>query len=171
MRDEYDIDSLNPRPNPYADELNKEFDFSNAVKNPYAKMHFEGINNISDDFMADTDSRTVPKAIDEMSKTEFNEMMAQGLAQAKADEGKPASDVLKDVRATIEDALDEADAYSEKHHKRLTHEQIFNSETKVTFRQVVEKTIAVDGQNMSDIQAQIEKLKKNPDEIDFDKEL
>ena len=136
MLEEYDIDKLNPRPNPYAAEL----------------------------------KASVPKAVDETNKPEYDAMMAKGLAQAKADEGKPASDVLKNVRATIEDALDEADDYSEKHYERLTHAEIFNSETKVTFRQVVEKTITVYGRNMSDIQTQIEKLKENPDEIDFDKD-
>ena len=42
--------------------------------------------------------------------------------------------------------------------------------TKVTFRQTTEKTITIEGANMADIYRQIEELKDNPDEIDFDKD-
>ena len=38
-----------------------------------------------------------PTAVDEMSKDEFDSMMAKGLAQAKANESRPASDVLSDI--------------------------------------------------------------------------
>lgn len=42
-----------------------------------------------------------PSALDEMTRDEFNAMMAKGLAQAKANESRPAEDVLTDVRKNI----------------------------------------------------------------------
>ena len=42
-------------------------------------------------------------AVDEMSKDEFDSMMAKGLAQAKANESRPASDVLSDIRNNIKE--------------------------------------------------------------------
>ena len=44
-----------------------------------------------------------PTAVDEMSKDEFDSMMAKGLAQAKANESRPASDVLSDIRNNIKE--------------------------------------------------------------------
>jgi len=41
--------------------------------------------------------------VDEMSKEEFDSMMAKGLAQAKANESRPASDVLSDIRNNIKE--------------------------------------------------------------------
>ena len=69
----------------------------------------------------------------------------------------------------IEDVLDEADDYAETHSERLSHEEVF-SQARVTFRQIVEKTIAVEGSDMATIYKNIEVLKDNPDEIDFDKD-
>ena len=42
-----------------------------------------------------------PSALDEMTRDGFNAMMAKGLAQAKANESRPAEDVLTDVRKNI----------------------------------------------------------------------
>lgn len=42
-----------------------------------------------------------PAALDEMTKEEFDVMMAKGLAQAKANKGRPAEDVLADIRSSI----------------------------------------------------------------------
>ena len=42
-----------------------------------------------------------PSALDEMTRDEFNAMMDKGLAQAKANESRPAEDVLTDVRKNI----------------------------------------------------------------------
>ncbi len=42
-----------------------------------------------------------PTTVDEMSKDEFDSMMAKGLAQAKANESRPASDVLSDIRNNL----------------------------------------------------------------------
>ena len=44
-----------------------------------------------------------PTAVDEMSKDEFDSMMAKGLAQARANESRPASDVLSDIRNNIKE--------------------------------------------------------------------
>ena len=44
-----------------------------------------------------------PVAIDEMNRESFDSMMANGLAQAKANESRPAKDVLSDVRNSIEE--------------------------------------------------------------------
>ena len=42
-----------------------------------------------------------PSALDEMTRDEFDAMMAKGLAQAKTNESRPAEDVLTDVRKNI----------------------------------------------------------------------
>ena len=42
-----------------------------------------------------------PVALDEMTRDEFDAMMARGLAQAKANDSGPAEDVLADVRKNI----------------------------------------------------------------------
>jgi addiction module RelB/DinJ family antitoxin len=42
-----------------------------------------------------------PVAIEEMTKEEFDTMMEKGLAQAKANESRPAEDVLSDIRKNI----------------------------------------------------------------------
>ena len=42
-----------------------------------------------------------PVSVEEMTKTEFDAMMAKGLAQAKAGESRPAADVLKDIKSNI----------------------------------------------------------------------
>ncbi len=44
-----------------------------------------------------------PVAVDEMSRDEFDSMMAKGLSQAKANESRPAKDVLSDVRNSIKE--------------------------------------------------------------------
>ena len=69
----------------------------------------------------------------------------------------------------VEKKLDEADNYAETHSKRLSHDEIF-SKARVTFRQIVEKTVTVDGSDMATIYKNIDALKDNPDEIDFDKD-
>ena len=42
-----------------------------------------------------------PTARDEMSEDAFNTMMAKGLAQAKANESRPAVDVIADIKNNI----------------------------------------------------------------------
>lgn len=42
-----------------------------------------------------------PVSVEEMAKTDFDAMMAKGLAQAKAGKGRPADDVLKDIKNNI----------------------------------------------------------------------
>lgn len=42
-----------------------------------------------------------PIARDEMSENAFNGLMAKGLAQAKANESRPAADVIADLRHDI----------------------------------------------------------------------
>ena len=44
-----------------------------------------------------------PTAVDEMIKDEFDSMMAKGLTQAKANESRPASDVLSDIRNNMKE--------------------------------------------------------------------
>ena len=47
--------------------------------------------------------RQAPVAVDEMSRDEFDSMMVKGLSQAKANESRPAKDVLSDVRNSIKE--------------------------------------------------------------------
>lgn len=42
-----------------------------------------------------------PAARDEMSRDEFDAMMANGLAQAKANDSRPAVDVICDIKSDI----------------------------------------------------------------------
>ena len=42
-----------------------------------------------------------PVARDEMPDDSFNEMMAKGLKQAKANDGRPAADVIADIKRKI----------------------------------------------------------------------
>ena len=42
-----------------------------------------------------------PVALDEMTDDAFNEMMAKGLKQAKADGGRQAADVIADIKRNI----------------------------------------------------------------------
>ena len=64
-----------------------EFNFSKAVKNPYAdKLRT---------------CRKEPVALDEMSKIKYDLMMKNGLEQAKSNEGRDADSVLKDVRTHL----------------------------------------------------------------------
>ncbi len=44
------------------------------------------------------------------------------------------------------------------------------TKARVTFRQIAVKTLTIDGADMADIYRQIEKLKDNPDEINFNKD-
>ncbi|MBQ9436736.1 MAG: type II toxin-antitoxin system RelB/DinJ family antitoxin [Lachnospiraceae bacterium] len=43
----------------------------------------------------------VPMTRDAMDKNDFDAMMARGLAQAKADESRPAADVISDIKRDI----------------------------------------------------------------------
>ncbi len=42
-----------------------------------------------------------PAARDEMTESEFDSMMSKGLNQAKANDSRPASDVIADIRSEI----------------------------------------------------------------------
>lgn len=132
LRDEYDIDALNPRPNPYAKELVKELDavVERSEREGWVDEEALLINEGLDDYEA---GKTVP--------------------------GKETLQKLRDKysETPITDSL-----------TGIISEEC--SETKVTFRQITEKTLTIDGTDMADIYRQIEELKDNPDEIDFDKD-
>ena len=146
LRDEYDIDTLNPRPNPYAKELVKELD--DAVE----KSEREG--------WVDEEAILIDEGLDDYESGK----VVDGKGSLKRLKGKHELGC-----SDVEKKLDEADHYAETHSKRLSHEEVF-SQARVTFRQIVEKTVTVDGSDMATIYKNIETLKANPDEIDFDKD-
>ena len=143
LQDEYDIDALNPRPNPYAKELVKKLDEADrcAAENGERLSH--------DDVFAPARRRIA-------------DIVNKGIDDYEAGKTVPGKETLQKLRdkyseTPITDSL--TGIISEK-----------CSETKVTFRQIVEKTVSVDGSDMATIYKNIEALKDNPDEIDFDKD-
>lgn len=43
-----------------------------------------------------------PASLDSMTRKEFNEVMEKGLSQAKADQSRPAVDVIADLRRELQ---------------------------------------------------------------------